>query len=248
MNLITPQPNKYGEILMPRVNIEKYTKFIVEEEGWYVVEYDRTSVPGTIYLSVTEDKVNEINDDIVNEVADVDTLAKYEFIFPEKEETFGVGEVVKPMFTVMKNGAPISIETEIIIPDRKVLTFNEQKELVAVAEGQVEVVIKLKDIPGVETLRKIIVTQASPRLSGYIKGNDSIKLDRKATYELIMTEEINDTVEFELDDSVLAVVLSTDNYKCTVKANGKNKLGKVKLIAKYKGLEIEKEISIVPLW
>ena len=64
--LITPQPNKYAEILMPRYPISRATNFIIEDESWTVVELDHTSVPGVIYLSLTENKVNLIYDDLVN--------------------------------------------------------------------------------------------------------------------------------------------------------------------------------------
>jgi len=43
---------------MPRVNIERGTNFIIEDEGWSLIELDWTSVPGIIYLSLTESKVN----------------------------------------------------------------------------------------------------------------------------------------------------------------------------------------------
>ena len=48
---------------MPRYPIDRATNFIVEEESWTVVEYDHTSVPGVIYLSLTEGKVNPFYDD-----------------------------------------------------------------------------------------------------------------------------------------------------------------------------------------
>ena len=41
---------------MPRYPIDRATNFIVEDESWTVVEYDHTSVPGIIYLSLTENK------------------------------------------------------------------------------------------------------------------------------------------------------------------------------------------------
>jgi hypothetical protein len=76
-NLITPQPNKYAELLMPRYPIDRATNFIVEEESWTVEEYDHTSVPGVIYLSLTESKINTIYDDVKNNIADLDKLAQY---------------------------------------------------------------------------------------------------------------------------------------------------------------------------
>ena len=52
--------NKYAEILLPFQPIERLTKFIVEKEAWYLVELDKSSVKGVMYLSLTEDKINII--------------------------------------------------------------------------------------------------------------------------------------------------------------------------------------------
>ena len=49
---------------MPRYPIDRATNFIIEDESWTVIEYDHTSVPGTIYLSLTENKINLIYDDL----------------------------------------------------------------------------------------------------------------------------------------------------------------------------------------
>ena len=68
---------------MPRFPIDRATNFIVEEESWSVVEYDHTSVPGIIYLSLTEGKINTIYDDTTNNIADLDKLAQYKLSIPE---------------------------------------------------------------------------------------------------------------------------------------------------------------------
>jgi len=70
---------------MPRYSIDRATNFIVEEESWTVVEYDHTSVPGVIYLSLTENKINSIYDDIENNNADLDKKARYDIVLPEGE-------------------------------------------------------------------------------------------------------------------------------------------------------------------
>ena len=66
-NLITPQPNKYAEIIMPRPvddgseitdTVDRGINFIIEDESWKMVEADFTSVKGIIYMSLTENKVN----------------------------------------------------------------------------------------------------------------------------------------------------------------------------------------------
>ena len=40
-------------------------------------------MPGIIYLSLTEGKINKIYDDIESNIADLDKLANYELSIPE---------------------------------------------------------------------------------------------------------------------------------------------------------------------
>ena len=74
-----------------------------------------------MYLSATEDKINFINDDLKNEIGDADKLAKYDFIFPEKEESFKVGEQINLTFSITKDGIPISVPCIVSFKDRKVV-------------------------------------------------------------------------------------------------------------------------------
>lgn len=200
-----------------------------------------------MYLSATEDKINYINDDLKNEIGDADKLAKYDFVFPEKEESFKVGAPIDLTFSIMKDGKPIFAQVSYTLPNRKVVGYDKDKNLIAVAEGEVEIEISLKDNPEVKTIRKVIVSNVSSSFSGYIKGNDTIRLDRKATYELITTEENPNEVIFTLEGEYASIV-EANGATCAVKANAKNKLGKVILRAESGSLIVEKEISIVPLW
>ena len=55
---------------MPTVSIMRETSFIIEKESWRVIEYDYTSVPGVMYLSVGEEKINTMYDDMNNNIVD----------------------------------------------------------------------------------------------------------------------------------------------------------------------------------
>ena len=65
-SLISPQPNKFAEIIMPRPKLEGLDKdellrginFIIDDEAWTIIECDWTSVDGIVYMSLTESKVN----------------------------------------------------------------------------------------------------------------------------------------------------------------------------------------------
>lgn len=248
-SLITPQPNKYAEILMPRYPIGRATNFIVEDESWTVVEYDHTSVPGVIYLSLTENKINIIYDDTENNIADLDKLAKYELNMPPITQVFHLGDHITPLFTLVKNGKP-SEEEVILLSNNKRIVSLINGELIAVGKGTVTITAQLKHHPDIQQSIEVIVgdSEQLQEFSGYIEGADNIRLDRLSSYTLKTTEALVGPVSFSIDKTDLALISLTDNNNCVIHANANNKLGKIILMAEYNGYEFTKEISIIPLW
>lgn len=246
-NLITPQPNKYAELLMPCYPIDRATNFIVEDESWTVVEYDHSSVPGVIYLSLTETKVNLIYDDTTNDIADLDKLAIYELSVPDVVQTFLVNEPINLTFTLMKNGVPSNEEVEFISSDKKIAKIVDD-QLTAVAEGTVDIIVQLKQYPAIQKIISIKVDSAKNEFSAYIEGSDTLRLDRAGSYMLKGTENISGEVIFSIDDTTLVKIIKVENNQCELRANSKNKLGKVILSANYNDVVYTKEISIIPLW
>lgn len=246
-SLITPQPNKYLEAIVPKCEIDKLTRFIIEEEGWYVVEYDRTSVPGIMYVSFTEEKVNSLTDDTDEDIADLDKLAKYLIILPEGSQCFFAGDEVVPFYSITKNGDPVQMDVEITPKDKKIVNYVNGK-LMAIKEGTTTIEIRLKEFPDVvaeETVR----VGVKPTFAAYLEGKATIRLDRTAVYELKANEAIVGSVEYRLEGrDDLATIEKVENNCCTVRANKNNKLGSVVLIATYKGAEYTKDIKIIPIW
>lgn len=245
-SLITPQPNKYAEILMPRYPIDRATNFIVEDESWTVVEYDHTSVPGVIYLSLTEGKVNLIYDDLENNIADTDKLARYELLTPTETQIFTIGEVISPIFTLTKNGIPVKMEIEYIPKDKQIVKFVNE-ELTAVGEGETDIVIRLKDFPSITNILHIEVSDQK-NFTAYISGADTIRLDREENYQLITSSEIDGIVNFSINNIKLAAIVKVENNICTIHANDKNLLNTFTLTAEYNGEVYNKVIAIIPLW
>ena len=228
---------------MPRYPISRATNFIIEDESWQVVEYDHTSVPGTIYLSLTENKVNFIYDDLENDIADTDKKAIYTVAVPEEPQTVVLGNVLEPQFTLMKNGIPHEAEVEFISQDKTII----DKNLKAVGIGEADVVVRLKEYP--EIMASIhIQVNSEAAFTAYIKGVDKIRLDRTTDFDLVGSEEFNDAVEFSINNSTLAEIVSTNGAKCVIHANDKNLLGDIVLTAVHRGKTYTKTISIIPLW
>ena len=250
-HLITPQPNKYAEILMPRREINRATNFIVEEESWQMIEYDHTSVPGTMYLSLTENKINTIYDDVDNNIADLDKRAKYTLVLPPTTQIFNIGEPIQPVFTIMKNGVPVNMDVEFVSQDKSIARV-QNNILMAVGEGETDIQVILKDCTDIEPDKLFIhieVGAAETEFSCYIEGEDKIRLGRELTYTLqTTTGEILNNVLFNIDDITRAVIIESDKNTCKIKANGKNKLGKFVLTAQVNGQTYEKVIEVVPLW
>ena len=245
-SLITPQPNKYAEMILPKKDIERGTSFIIEDEAWHTVEYDHTSVPGVMYISLTEEKVNYVYDDLENNIADTDKLANYEVVLPKEIQNFNIGDEVKPIFNITKNGSPIEVEVSYIPKDKKIVKFINGK-LTAVKEGKTAIIIQLKEYPEIHKEIEINIGR-EPEFNAYINGDASIRLDRQATYEFIANSNITESVLYSLSDESLAFIIDTSIKGCTVRANANNKLGKVILTASYKGIDYTKEIKIAPLW
>ena len=231
---------------MPRYPIDRATNFIVEDESWTVVEYDHTSVPGVIYLSLTEGKVNMIYDDVVQNIADLDKLAQYQISIPETTQIFEVGKEININFTLNKNGNPSNEEIEFISSDKHIAKIIDGK-LMALTEGEVEIIIQLKKYPEIKNSIIIQISETT-NFSAYIEGNATIRLDRTCEYRLKATEELISEVNFSLNTSEYATIIQTENNRCVVRANAKNKLGSFILQAEYNNIIYTKEIFVVPLW
>ena len=184
---------------MPRYPIDRATNFIIEEESWAVIEYDHTSVPGTIYLSLTENKVNRIYDDLINNIADTDKLANYTIDAPVVAEQFAIGDTIVPTFTFMKNGLPYDGEF-IFTPMDTSKIKKTNGNLIGIAGGTTQIKVQLKDYPQISQLLDVEIIDDVNSFSAYIDGPDVLRLDREATYTLIGTDMLTSDVTFVLDN------------------------------------------------
>ena len=175
-NLITPQPNKYAEIVMPRVDIARGTNFIIEDEGWQLIELDWTSVPGIIYLSLTEGKINKEYDDIGVDIADTDKLK-----FPILAPIYTVGDILDPDFG---EDTFNEWEIELIIPDDSPVLEEVDGKIKAKAEGSETILMRLKGRRAVQKRFEMFIKANEQEFAAYIDGADSIRLDRKSLYSL----------------------------------------------------------------
>ena len=256
-SLISPQPNKFAEIIMPRPvfsslgqddmdQLMRGIVFIIENEGWVVIECDWTSVEGIVYMSLTESKVNYQNDDRNIDVADLDR-----YKFPVLPTIYKVGETIIPQFEADTLN---QWEVELIKPDD--CTFIND-DFVAVAPGQCHVTMRLKHKPNITKEVEINIFSDNEEIVAYIDGPDDLKLDRKGIFTLSSTSYINnELVEMSITAGAEYATLQenlNDQQEIIpnsyiLHANNKNKLGKVILTASYNGIQYSKTVNIIPLW
>ena len=247
-SLISPQPNKYAEIIMPRPELKgtdqdqlmRGINFIIEDEAWQVIECDWTSVDGVIYMSLTESKVNYQYDDRNLDIADTDR-----YKFPILQPLYTVGDYIVPEF---EEGTLNEWEIELTPSDNNLVELDAASgHWRAINEGKLSFTMRLKDRPAVTENFEVLINAPNVEFSAYIDGSDEIKLDRYQTYELVGTGAIIDEVNYYLNITSLATIELKDN-KCIIHANAKNKLGDIILNAEYHGTVYTKTIKIVPLW
>lgn len=263
-SLISPQPNKFAEIIMPRPifreksadydELMRGITFIIENEGWVVIECDWTSVEGIVYMSLTESKVNYQYDDREIDVANTDR-----YKFPTLSTLYKVGDQIVPQFEA---GTLNQWEINLIKPDDCDF-INDAFQ--ATGPGQCIITMQLKNRPAVTKTVEITINPIETDFVAYIKGPDQLRLDRKDYYTLVSDDGyINDaevSFEIQLDpsakkppsDYATLVPALDDNgevvsNKYILHANAKNKLGSVVLVATYQGKEYTKTVEIIPLW
>ena len=257
-NLITPQPNKYAEILMPRREVDRATSFIVEDESWIVIEYDHTSVPGTVYLSLTEDKINRIYDDTENNIADTNKRANYQIILPEEIQHFPMNTIIHPVFTITKNGIPFNSDKIIYSSSNKKVVYYENEQLLTGNEsGQATIRVfipECDDIEPQELAFDIIVDENATNFDLYIEGPDTIRLTKNGIYTL---RSISENIYTVTDANINSTEYATLEYnealdQYIIYANSQNKLGTVNfnvtISCNNEEKTFTKSIKIIPLW
>ena len=261
-SLISPQPNKFAEIIMPRpeltgTDIDELMRgitFIIENEGWVVIECDWTSVEGIVYMSLTESKVNYQYDD-----RDIDVANTDRYKFPTLPTLYKVGDQIVPQFEA---GTLNQWEINLIKPDDCDF-INDAFQ--ATGPGQCIITMQLKNRPAVTKTVEITINPAETEFVAYIKGPDQLRLDRYDTYSLVSDDGYINASEVEIkiqpdfkakkppSDYATLVPALDDNgevisNKYILQANAKNKLGSVVLVATYQSKEYTKTVDIIPLW
>lgn len=237
-NLITPQPNKYINIMLPFRKIKQGTEIMVLDEVWSLIDDDRNSVPGISFMSFTETNFNEWRDDLTNNLANADnvagwtiSLSSHRHVTPNS--TFDIG------YTIYKNGEEMKV-TPVITVSRG-LILEEDGRVTAGKSGSGVITISYMGQSATQIVQ--ITNEAAEEL--IITGNDSLRVGREQEYSI----NGSTPVSFKVDNEELAKIEQLDNFTCKMIGNSNNKRGTVTLVATVDEKEVaRKEVKVILLW
>ena len=251
--LITPQPNQWLEILVPaKKTIKMDQKFIIDGRAWFVDEYDATSSKGVTYYSLTEDKIDRMDDNIENGLANANKLDCYKIAIQD-EISCGLTDnyIISP---IVYNDGVIDIQPlGYIIEDRDIaslMLLNNNATIVPISKGQTTLKIYLINQPKVFKSIVINITDMTEQ-SAVLIGDDSIKTTDFAIYSVYRISDskiIDPIISFSISDSNLASGILLDDGTLKIIANEDNKLGVVTVIINTSSNTYTKKIAIRSLW
>ena len=275
-SLISPQPNKFAEVIMPRPIFEDKSEdmdrlmrgitFIIENEGWQVIECDWTSVEGISYMSLTESKVNYQYDD-----RDIDVAETDRYKFPALPTLYKAGDTIIPQFEadtlnqweIEMRPSDFTLVDEVKENDGEEEKWYQELHLSASASGTCIITMRLKNRPAVTKTVEIIINSRDKDVVYYLDGADEIRLDRYATYHLIDNETKQDLVLLNDEVLIFSVTNITDEkiklatnapiyddnrlIPCAqvLHANAQNKIGEVLLTAEHRQIIDDEHYNVL---
>lgn len=253
-NMITPQPNKYLEIITSRKNIELSQRFLIDETAWSVVETDYISVKGIIYLSLTEDKKDLYEDDIDNDIADIVDLNKFQLKLEETEIALGIDETYQLSGKTYLNGNLYSNDIIVeILEGEENISIDENLKITGIKEGNTKLRISMEENNEISQELNITIQESAPTNVVYdLKGDASIKWGRTKVYQFVrVVNGIFEPVkaEFSIEDKDKLIKSHEINEtSITITANEDNRIGEFYINCTFGEETIRKEIKVTSLW
>ena len=238
-NVITPQPNKFINLILPHVTMPINTEIMVLDEVWYLVDYDQNSVPGVVVVSFTETNLNLQRDDVENRVANADQISEWKVVMASTQ-TVGPRQPVPIQYHIFKDGIEIEPDEHVTIQHSGNL-YKKNGQIYTTSSGRGYIEVKYN---GAIAVQEITISEELT-ISTVLIGDDKIRTGFNADYILENAEEL---VKFTVSDEKLVKIKRKTSNSCTIYANEENKTGFVTLTAQIGEEKFYKEIAIIPLW
>ena len=253
-NMITPQPNKYLEIITSRQNIELAKRFLIDETAWSVVESDYISVKGVLYLSLTEDKRDLYQDDINENIADIVDLNKFQLVIENKEINLGIDEEYLLSGKIYLNGNLYSNNIIVeVLEGAEFISIDDELKISGVSEGSAKVRISMEENNEISQEVIINIIENAPDTINYnLTGDEKIKWGRTKVYQAIkvingVSEPVKATFSIE-DKNKVVKNYEINDTSITITANTDNKVGDFDIKCNINGQELVKKVSVTSLW
>lgn len=253
-NMITPQPNKYLEIITSRKDIELSQRFLIDETAWSVVETDYISVKGIIYLSLTEDKKDLYEDDVNNDIADIVDLNKFQLKLEETEITLGIDETYQLSGKTYLNGNLYSSNIIVeILEGEENISIDENLKITGVKEGNTKLRISMEENNEISQELNVTIQESAPANVVYdLKGDASIKWGRTKVYQFVrVVNGIFEPVkaDFSIEDKDRLIKnYEINETSITITANEDNRVGEFYINCTFGEETVRKEIKVTSLW
>lgn len=256
---ITPLPNQFLDVLLPyNTDITIGKKFLFSQRAWVVVDYDIVSVPGIMYLSLTEDKIDRMDDDQSIGIAEYSNFNNYtiEIATTNIEIVLGTPYNIYPI--VKRNGEIITNESlryeivnETLASDTNI---SGGVRLSGIAAGTTSLIISLEAEPDMHLETPLVVVSAGtvePEI--VVSGPDILRLGMTGVYNLYKVHETEtlltiDSFSVDVAGRVSGVIT---NGVLTLTVNDEGLVGNVVVTLVHDGppqFSVTKTISIRSLW
>lgn len=254
--LITPQPNQFLEMILPTRKMALGQRFLISDRGWQAIEKDVTSVPGVMYISLTEDKRDRMDDDRDDELADAVNLGKWKITTSDSSITTGILDNYLVTVIITNSGEIVNSSSSFacsILDDTiaQLSIVDNQTIMIQPLEiGTTTMKVWLAEDPNVSTTLTLEIVDGSIIDSTYmLVGSDYIRVTQTQGYQIInngMREPILNHA-LTLSKAGLATSYVEDDV-VYIMANSANIVGSLTLEIQTPVDTYTKDIVIKPLW
>lgn len=253
--LISPQPNKNIEVILPYAPIKTNQRFIVRDEAWRVLERDLISVDGILYMYLAEDLVDSFDDNLVLDIADYDSLNSAYIDIGLTTLTLGVGGSFTFSPVLYKDnkvveGAEFTYESR---EEDFYISINSNS-ITGLAAGVATFIVASMDQPELTTTCTINVASVGVAKNVLqLVGDSKIRWGRTRTYTTFYNNggtptEIASTFTLINNETNLVTFVTQGANSCSIIGNVNGLAGIVTLRATTAHGTIDKQIFVVSVW
>lgn len=250
MGLTVQLDERYAMLILPGHFIKANTRLMIDERLYRVVDSDRTTNRGLVYISLMEDNFDASRDSLEEGLADYYQIPKWGIEYPISHIYVEVGDTFTIEPVILKDGKATSVDFTILSDSAKISISEDT--ITGLSEGDGEIIVSLPHDVASLTIPFTIEEEAASTSEGYfIDGEEVLRWGQHKDYRLIFVDGgINTPVEaaWSISDSDLATVKRVNSVTYRVTANENNKSGAVTLMAGRNGETYEKALTIRSLW